>query len=281
MVRAEGMEGEGMMELTEKQLVEKANLAIGLMDGQMEDKPKEATFVGASKLGEAGVRGILYEMNSEEVMEWLKRAETMREFTGKMGLTVGYKAQTYKVVVDWVPTTLDVNQMEAIEAVEQANRIQPKSIKEMRWIKPKHLRNLEQKTAITIFSFATREGANQAIGYGMYVEGKKVWGRKQIQEPRRCLKCQCYGEHKAAKCMSIHETCGHCGKQHKTVECQETNQEAFKCTNCKTTKNDKHRGHGAADRQCPVFKEWTKQMNRICQENNTSIFAQQNQKHGK
>ena len=281
MVRAEGMEEEGMMELTEKQLVEKANLAIGLMDSQMEDKPKEATFVGASKLGEAGVRGILYEMNSEEVMEWLKRAETIREFTGKMGSTVGYKAQTYKVVVDWVPTTLDVNQMEAIEAVEQANRIQPKSIKEMRWIKPKHLRNLEQKTAITIFSFATREGANQAIGYGMYVEGKKVWGRKQIQEPRRCLKCQCYGEQKGAKCMSIHETCGHCGKQHKTVECQETNQEAFECTNCKTTKNDKHRGHGAADRQCPVFKEWTKQMNRICQENNTSIFAQQNQKHGK
>jgi hypothetical protein len=40
LVKAAGLEGDGMAELTEKQLVEKANVALDLMGLQAEDKPE-------------------------------------------------------------------------------------------------------------------------------------------------------------------------------------------------------------------------------------------------
>lgn len=243
LVKAAGLEGDGMAELTEKQLVEKANVALDLMGLQAEDKPEGTRFVGVSKLNGAG--GVMYEMDSEEAAEWLKDGDVMKAFIAKMGSTADYKAQTYEVVVDWVPTMFDMNQTGVLEAVEQASGLHTASIREARWIKPAHLRNPGQKTALAIFGFSTREGANQAIGYGLYVEGKKVWARKQLQEPRRCLKCQCFGEHRAAKCASIHEVCGRCGRQHRTSDCQEVDQSTFECSNCKTANNGKHGGHGA------------------------------------
>ena len=87
------------------------------------------------------------------------------------------------------------------------------------WIKPVHLGTPGQKMALTIFGFSTCEGANHVIGFGLFMEGKKVWVRKQLQEPRCCLKCQCFGEHRTAKCVSIHKVCRQCGKQHRTSDC--------------------------------------------------------------
>ena len=71
-----------------------------------------------------------------------------------------------------------------------------------------HLCVVGQRTAIAIFKMAMQEDANIIIEKGLYVEGKKVWGRKQVQELRRCLKCQCFGEHKAGECCLIHDVCG-------------------------------------------------------------------------
>jgi hypothetical protein len=152
--------------------VEKAIVALDLMGLQAEDKPEGTRFVGVSKLNGAG--GVMYEMDSEEAAEWLKGGNVMKAFIAKMGSTADYKAQTYEVVVDWVPTTLDVGQMGALELIEQASGLQAATIREARWIKPVHLRTPGQKTALAIFGFSTREGANHAIGFGLFVEGKKV-----------------------------------------------------------------------------------------------------------
>lgn len=51
------------------------------------------------------------------------------------------------------------------------------------------MRTTGQQSAITIFRLATKEDANWVIKHSLYVEGKKVWGRRQTQEPKRCLKC--------------------------------------------------------------------------------------------
>ena len=102
-----------MAELTEKQLVEKANVALDLMGLQAEDKPVGTQFVGVSKLNGAG--GVMYELDSEEAAKWLKENSVMKAFIVKMGSTADYRAQTYEVVVDWVPMTLDVSQMGALE----------------------------------------------------------------------------------------------------------------------------------------------------------------------
>ena len=128
MVKAVGLEGDGIAELTEKQLVKKANVALDLMGLQAEDKPEGTRFVGVSKLNGAG--GVMYEMDSEEVAEWLKGGDVMKAFIAKMGSTADYRAQMYEVVVDWVPTTLDMGQMGALESIEQASRLQTAAIHE-------------------------------------------------------------------------------------------------------------------------------------------------------
>ena len=147
---------------------------------------------------------------------------------------------------------------------------------ETRWIKPIHLRSVGQRIAITIFSFATQEDANQAIENGLYVEGKKVWGRKQVQEPRRCLKCQCFGQHKAAQCTSTVEFCGWCGSQHRMSDCAEKDKESMECSNCKAVANGKQKGHGAADRRCPIFLNRVDRMNKTWKENTYKYFCTAN-----
>ena len=117
LVKAAGLEVDGVVELTEKQLVEKANVALDLMGLQAEDKPDGTIFVGATKLrGAAG--GAMYEMNLEEAVEWLKEGDMMKVFITKMGSTADHKAQTYEVVVDWVLVMFNPQQTGALELVE-------------------------------------------------------------------------------------------------------------------------------------------------------------------
>ena len=217
LITAMGIVGDGTRELTEKQLVEKANIALGLMMREGEDsRPIGTKFVGANK--ERGFGGVMYELN---MMEAVVEKATMSDFLKNMGSTTDFKEQMYEVVMDWILITLKVGQSNFWQAIEQVSGIRTGAIKEVSWIKPIHLHMAGQRTAIAIFKLETQEDANQVIERGLYVEGKKVWGRKQVQEPRRCLKCQCFGEHKAAECKLIHDVYGRCGKHHRTSVCSE------------------------------------------------------------
>ena len=278
LTKAAGLGGNEMGDLTEKQWVEKANMALELMVGdQHEDevpdilKPIKTSFVGVSKEREG--RGVILEMNSGEAAGWLRGKQVMAAFLAKMGSTVDFQAHTYEVVVDWVPVSFEAQEPAAWKRVEQSNGLRESAIQEAAWIKPTHLRSTGQQTAIAIFRLSSREDANQIIESGLYIEGKKVWGRKQVQEPKRCLKCQCFGEHKAAKCASIHDVCGRCGRQHRTSLCTENGKEKWECSNCKATGNGGFKGHGAADRRCPIFLARVDRMNRVRQENKYRYFC--------
>ena len=170
------------------------------------DRLAMVKFIGANK--EKGLGGVTYELNSVEVAGWLKKKSNMSDFLTKLGSMADYKEQTFKVVVDWILVSFEVELQESWRAVEQATGLMNAAIGSIVWIKPVHLWSEGKRTAIAVFKMVSREDANQVIEKGLYVESKKVWGRKQVQEPRRCLKCQCFGEHKAAKCHSIHEVCG-------------------------------------------------------------------------
>ena len=198
LIKAMGMVGEGLSDLSEKQLVEKASLALVMMVEGSGNKPEEVKFIGANK--ERGLGGVTYELNSKEATNWIKEKMNMSDLLVNMGSTTDYKEQTFKVIMDWVPTTLDVNHAESWRVIKQASGLKESVIKDISWIKPTHLWMTGQRTAIAIFRMESREDTNCVIENGLYMEGNKVWGRKQIQEPRRCLKCQCFGEHKAAKC---------------------------------------------------------------------------------
>ena len=112
-----GMGGEGLSELTEKQLVEKANLAMGMMTVGEEGRLSIVKFVGESK--ERGLRGVTYELTTVEVATWLKEKPIMTAFLVKMGSITDYKEQTFKVVIDWVPTSFIVEIQGSWRVVEQ------------------------------------------------------------------------------------------------------------------------------------------------------------------
>jgi hypothetical protein len=124
LVQAAGIEVDGLAELTEKELVVKANVALDLMGLQAEDKPERTRFVGASKVK----GGAMYEMNSEEAAVWLKQGNVMKAFVAKMGSTASYKVQTYEVMLDWVPVTFELHLTGSLESVEQVSGLNTAAI---------------------------------------------------------------------------------------------------------------------------------------------------------
>jgi hypothetical protein len=162
-------------------------------------------------------------MNSEEAATWLKQCDVMTAFVATVGSTASYEVQTYEVVVDWVPVTFEPQLIGSLETVEgtSLSGLDAAVIFEARWIKPTHLRAPGQRTALAIFVFATCEAANRAIEFGLFIRGKKVYARKQLQQPRRCLKCQCFGGYKGGSAYGI---CGRCPGQHRMSDCGEKNQ---------------------------------------------------------
>ena len=133
LIKATGMVGEGLLELTEKQLVEKANLVLGMMIEGEESRPAMAKFVGASK--ERGLRG----MTTVEAANWLKEKINMTDFLANMGSTTDYKEQTFEVVIDWVWASFEVKLQDSWRVVEQENRLKFAAIRGVLWIKPIHL----------------------------------------------------------------------------------------------------------------------------------------------
>ncbi|KAH7918417.1 hypothetical protein BV22DRAFT_983350, partial [Leucogyrophana mollusca] len=74
--------------------------------------------------------------------------------------------------------------------------------------------------------------------------------RKLMPEPARCLKCHSLrGDHFAAQCPNDHDTCGTCGDEHRTSECDNTDPGKRYCVNCRDG------GHASWDRECPAFLE--------------------------
>lgn len=243
--KAPGVTTNGFADLTEKQLVEKATLALDLMGIEASDAPGEVKFLCAQILRGGGV---VYQLSSPAAADWLRKEDVMKAFLEKLGGTSIYRNRLMNTVVEYVPTSFDPTSLGALEELEGANGLPTGTIVSARFIKPPHLRSIGQRTAHLIMGFQSRESANNAIENGIFIEGKKVYARKLLQEPKRCLKCQTMDtNHIAAECKSIHDVCARCGNQHKTVTCEVHDQAEFRCSNCKGE------GHGAADRRCPYF----------------------------
>ena len=49
-----------------------------------------------------------FELNTKDTASWIKEKMNMSGFLVNMGSTTDFKEQTFGVIMDWVPTTLDV-----------------------------------------------------------------------------------------------------------------------------------------------------------------------------
>ncbi|TDL20954.1 hypothetical protein BD410DRAFT_702829, partial [Rickenella mellea] len=185
-----------------------------------------------------------------EAAAWLKSKDVMNTFLEKFGGTSIIKNRAYTIIAEFVPVTLDLDNPEAFAQIEQDNNLPFFSILSAKWIKPVHKRSHAQVTAHLIIALNTPESANQFLRSGGYIKGKKIWARKLLQEPKRCLKCQRVGsDHLASDCKLEHDICGNCGDKHRTSTCQISDTNHYYCVNCKC------RGHAAWDRLCPKFME--------------------------
>lgn len=242
--KAPGATHNGLEDLSEKELVEKARVALELLK-QEQNIDMLIQFVGARKLRNGGV---IYKMDTAEAARWLKSNTNISKFLQVFSATSVIKQRSYPIIADYIPLSFSPTNRAHLTDIENENKLEPEGILSARWIKPTHRRKQGQRTAHGILGFSQPKEANSAIRNGVVIAGKRVWARKLLQEPRRCLKCQQIGAtHIAAECKQTHNTCGNCGEDHCTTECSITDPSDYACKNCKG------KGHAAWDRHCPSF----------------------------
>ncbi|KAG2050054.1 hypothetical protein BDR06DRAFT_865355, partial [Suillus hirtellus] len=87
--------------------------------------------------------------------------------------------------------------------------------------------------------------------------------RKNKQEPIRCTKCQKFN-HIAKNYTTLMDTCGTCGDQHQTNNCN-----TFKTTHCVNCHSNQHTSWS---RICPEFTKRCKETNDKFPENRMPYF---------
>ncbi|KAG1722078.1 uncharacterized protein EDB91DRAFT_1064058 [Suillus paluster] len=211
--------------------------------------PQELVFLSACRLPHGG---ILYELESPASALWFNTPANRSNFLERFGINIIIKERSFHVLVENVPILFTPNNPAATVDIKKKVGLKPGSIVKVRYIKPIARRNPGQRTAHTIFTFNSREDANQAIKFGLSVASKKVYGRKLIPEPTRCLKCHSFdSNHVVAEFPKEQDTCGTCGAQHWTAECRVDDPKFFYCSNC-----DIH-GHTSWSREWPTFiRKW-------------------------
>ena len=129
---------------------------------------------------------------------------------------------------------------------------------------------------------ASREDANQIIEGGLlnhYLSReRKYGGENRCRNPNNASNvtlCQCFGEHKAAKCTSIHDVCSRCSSQHRTSLCTEDNKGKWEMgmLQLQGYRQWGSQGHRAVDRRCLIFLAQVDRMNNTRQENKYKYFC--------
>ncbi|KAF8483198.1 hypothetical protein JB92DRAFT_2763031 [Gautieria morchelliformis] len=237
-------EQNALTELTEQELVAKANEAIDILGDDHSHISR--AFVGAKKLANGG---IVFDLETVEAARWIQANKIA--FLSKFSGTAMIKDRALSVIVEYVPLNHSPDVLAEMGKIERDSKLPSGSLISTRWIKPVHRRTAGQKSAHIIVKFSSTEATNQSIREGLIIAGKRTWARRMKREPCRCLKCQAYNaRHIAAECNS-HETCGTCGDEHRTADCQESDPKRchrYKCANCNM------QGQASWDRTCPTFR---------------------------
>jgi hypothetical protein len=267
--KSHGMPSQGLDNQEPHFIVIKANLALTAMKSNHDDIPEAIQFMSAKILAKGD---ILFDMNSSESVEWIRKEGNRMEFMQGFGAMSEIKDREYACIVENVPIGFHPTQESTLE-IETTNDLATKSIILARWIKPIERRFEGQRTAFMIINFRSAEDANKAILNSLYIRGKRCVTRKLLPEPRRCYKChEINANHIAASCKEITDICDTCGGAHSPKECQINHDDYDKlyCVNCKI------HGHAARDRLCPTFAKHCNDLNTRMPENLYKFFPTDN-----
>ena len=253
--------------LREDVLVAKANLALESAQKESESTPIGAKFLSVRKTAHDS---LLYEVDSEDTVAWLRSNEGQRAFTLNFGTEVSLATKPFSTIAEYVPICLTVDDPHTLRELEKANELPVGAVRLIRWIKPIERRAPNQCTAHAIIDFFRPGDTNIAIKNGLLMTGKRCAIRKLLPEPTRCMKCQSFDGHFAKNCTSTRDTCGTCTGDHRTKDCAVTSPELRRCVNCKTT------GHAAWSRQCPFFTDLLNRHHSHLQDVNYRYFPESN-----
>lgn len=116
------------------------------------------------------------------------------------------------------------------------------------WIKPVERRFAGQRTAFLMLTVTGVDQANTLLK-GLTLAGRKLLVRRDMDEPKRCARCQAYGGHFARDCTAEHDVCANCAGSHPTSQCGvAADPLQYCCANCNMD------GHAAWDRTCPALR---------------------------
>ncbi|KAH9847030.1 hypothetical protein C2E23DRAFT_725000 [Lenzites betulinus] len=188
-------------------------------------------------------------MSSIEAARWLLKPTIAKPFARKMGMAAQVVERTYRLVAERVPVTFDPRDPAVLRAVEAAHNLKPLAISRADWIKPPERRFVGQQTAFLMITVTGVEQANIALK-GLELAGRKILVRRDMDEPKRCARCQAYGGHFARECKAAHDVCANCAGVHPTSQCGVAGDpQRYRCANCDED------GHAAWDRACPALRK--------------------------
>jgi hypothetical protein len=125
-------EGRGLTNLTEVELVVKANTACDLMDVEKEWAPEVLCFVGAKKLTRGG---ILFDLNSAEVALWLWRTNVRDTFMEKFSRMSCMRDIECKVLGEFIPIDFEPDAASAITCIKEDSGLEANAISRVTWAK--------------------------------------------------------------------------------------------------------------------------------------------------
>lgn len=221
------------------ELIDKANSVISEIDDPLRPESASVVFINRNR-----DNSLLLLLNSKETADWLREPDVEDKFVAKFAPKACFRERSYSILLRWVPIIFDPNDRKQLREIEEVNGLAEYSVQKSRWIKPVGRRNAGQTKANATISVNSPDTANRIIKSGLDICGVRCKAERTKQEPLQCLKCRGWG-HKALDCKAEKDTCGTCGKEHRTSDCND--KKARYCVSCKSVT------HASWDRTCPEF----------------------------
>ncbi|KAI0323721.1 hypothetical protein GY45DRAFT_1264139 [Cubamyces sp. BRFM 1775] len=244
LVRGVTLQTEAGNPLGELEVLDRARTALDEMGREGLSPPVDTVIKHAKVLvhGDA-----VFTVSSVKAVRWFLKPAVAKHFARKMGMTAQLIERTYKLVAEHVPVAFDPHSALTLRVVETAHKLRAGSITRADWIKPVDKRQPGQRTAFLMLTFNSVDQANLALK-GLTLANRRVLVCKEVEEPKRCARCQRYDGHFARECKTACDVCANCAEAHPTCDCNIVgNPSRYRCAKCNED------GHASWDRACPTL----------------------------
>ena len=186
---------------------------------------------------------LLVEVNKHKTANWIQEhPDSLRTLFKNQVKVLNCM---YPVVVRFMPTHFQTDPA-GLCGLEMSAKLEPHSIARASWIKDPTKRAPGQRYANIKVFCVSLEAANNLIMSSPQHLGSRLRTHKDIRAPSTCFKCQQYS-HFAPNCKEALPTCGKCGNDDPTHECDAM---SIRCTPCES------RDHQTNNLMCPERQKW-------------------------